>query len=85
MVESAKTALRQTAVSVFTVAAATGLTTRERMKLFQAEWAERAKNDDPFRFVDKSGRRWENAHVQMLARTTAVRGEASFRSYARNP
>lgn len=74
MAENAKTALRQTAVSVFTVAAATGLTTRERMKLFQAEWAERAKNDDPCRFVDKSGRRWENArYVQMLARTTAQR------------
>lgn len=74
MAESAKTALRQTAVSVFTVAAAVGLTTRERMKLFQAEWAERAKNDDPCRFVDKSGRRWENTrYVQMLARTTAQR------------
>ena len=74
MSESAKVALRQTVVTVFTTAAAAGLSTRERMKLFQSEWALLSKDNDPFRFVDKAGRRWENArYVQMLARTTAQR------------
>lgn len=74
MSESAKASLRQTVVTVFTTAAAAGLSTRERMKLFQSEWALLSKDNDPFRFVDKAGRRWENArYVQMLARTTAQR------------
>ena len=44
------------------------------MKLLQENWAQRAQDTNPFRFVDRAGRRWENArYVQMLARTTAQR------------
>ena len=74
MSASAKEALRLAAVDTFRAAAATGLTTRERMKLLQENWARRAQDTNPFRFVDRAGRRWENArYVQMLARTTAQR------------
>lgn len=74
MSASAKEALRIAAVDTFRAAAATGLTTRERMKLLQENWAQRAQDTNPFRFVDRAGRRWENArYVQMLARTTAQR------------
>ena len=74
MSASAKEALRLAAVDTFRAAAATGLTARERMKLLQENWATRAQDTDPFRFVDRAGRRWENArYVQMLARTTAQR------------
>ena len=74
MSASAKEALRLAAVDTFRAAAATGLTTRERMKLLQENWAQRAQDTNPFRFVDRAGRRWENArYVQMLARTTAQR------------
>ena len=74
MSASAKEALRIAAVDTFRAAAATGLTTRERMKLLQENWARRAQDTNPFRFVDRAGRRWENArYVQMLARTTAQR------------
>ncbi|HIV09865.1 MAG TPA: hypothetical protein IAC79_07115 [Candidatus Spyradenecus faecavium] len=74
MSASAKEALRLAAVDTFRAAAATGLTARERMKLLQENWAQRAKDTNPFRFVDRAGRRWENArYVQMLARTTAQR------------
>ena len=70
MSASAKEALRLAAVDTFRAAAATGLTTRERMKLLQENWATRAQDTNPFRFVDRAGRRWENArYVQMLART----------------
>ena len=42
--------------------------------LAQENWAQRAQDTNPFRFVDRAGRRWENArYVQMLARTTAQR------------
>lgn len=74
MSASAKEALRLAAVDTFRAAAATGLTARERMKLLQENWAQRAQDTNPFRFVDRAGRRWENArYVQMLARTTAQR------------
>ena len=74
MSASAKETLRLAAVDTFRAAAATGLTTRERMKLLQENWARRAQDTNPFRFVDRAGRRWENArYVQMLARTTAQR------------
>lgn len=75
---SAKTALRQTATQVFTQGAAAGLTMREQMRLFQQTWAERCKDADPYRFVDRRGRRWENArYIQMLTRTTAQRVETA--------
>ena len=75
---SAKTALRQTATQVFIQGAAAGLTMREQMRLFQQTWAERCKDADPYRFVDRRGRRWENArYIQMLTRTTAQRVETA--------
>ena len=70
----AKEALRLAAVETFRDGAAAGLTLREQMKLLQENWALAARDDAPFRFVDRAGRRWENArYVQMLARTTAQR------------
>ena len=70
----AKEALRLAAVATFRDGAAAGLTLREQMKLLQENWALAARDDAPFRFVDRAGRRWENArYVQMLARTTAQR------------
>lgn len=69
-----KAALRAAVVETFRSAAATGLTTRERMKLLQENWARQAGDTRGARFVDRAGRRWENArYVQMLARTTAQR------------
>ena len=69
-----KAALRAAVVETFRSAAASGLTTRERMKLLQENWALRAGDTQGARFVDRAGRRWENArYVQMLARTTAQR------------
>lgn len=70
----AKEALRLAAVATFRDGAAAGLTLREQMRLLQENWALAARDDAPFRFVDRAGRRWENArYVQMLARTTAQR------------
>lgn len=70
----AKEALRLAAVATFRDGAAAGLTLREQMKLLQENWALAARDDAPFRFVDRAGRKWENArYVQMLARTTAQR------------
>ncbi len=69
-----KAALRAAVVETFRSAAIAGLTTRERMKLLQENWALRAGDTQGARFVDRAGRRWENArYVQMLARTTAQR------------
>lgn len=51
---------------------------RELAKQFQAEWAIRSKDNNPFRFIDKAGRAWENArYIQMLTRTTAQRVETA--------
>ena len=69
-----KSALRAAVVETFRSAAAAGLTTRERMKLLQENWARQAGDTQGARFVDRANRRWENArYVQMLARTTAQR------------
>ncbi len=78
MSASVKAALRETAVHVFTQGAAAGLTMHEQARQFQAEWALRAKDRNPYRFVDKRGRAWENArYIQMLTRTTAQRVETA--------
>ncbi len=78
MSSSAKAALRETALSVFTSAAATGMTMAEQARQFQHEWALRSKDANPYRFIDKSGRAWENArYIQMLTRTTAQRVETA--------
>ncbi|MBR6802684.1 MAG: hypothetical protein IKM62_02555 [Kiritimatiellae bacterium] len=54
------------------------MTMRELAKQFQAEWAIRSKDNNPFRFIDKAGRAWENArYIQMLTRTTAQRVETA--------
>lgn len=78
MSASVKAALRETAINVFTQGAAAGLTMNEQARQFQAEWALRIKDADPYRFVDKAGRKWENArYIQMLTRTTAQRVETA--------
>ena len=54
------------------------MTMLELAKQFQAEWAIRSKDNNPFRFIDKAGRAWENArYIQMLTRTTAQRVETA--------
>ena len=78
MEASVVTALRQTAISVYTRAAASGMTMNEQARAFQAEWSLRVRDANPYRFIDKSGRAWENArYIQMLARTTAQRVETA--------
>lgn len=78
LADGQKAALRAAAVETFRAAAAAGLTTRERMKLLQENWARQAGDTAGARFVDRAGRRWENArYVQMLARTTAQRVETA--------
>lgn len=78
MSASVKAALRETAINVFTQGAAAGLTMHEQARQFQAEWSLRAKDRNPYRFVDKRGRAWENArYIQMLTRTTAQRVETA--------
>lgn len=78
MEASVVTALRQTAISVFTRAAASGMTMNEQARAFQAEWSLRVRDANPYRFVDKAGRKWENArYIQMLTRTTAQRVETA--------
>lgn len=78
MSASVKAALRETAINVFTQGAAAGLTMHEQARQFQSEWALRAKDRNPYRFVDKRGRAWENArYIQMLTRTTAQRVETA--------
>jgi hypothetical protein len=78
MEASVVTALRQTAMSVYTRAAASGMTMNEQARAFQAEWSLRVRDANPYRFVDKAGRKWENArYIQMLTRTTAQRVETA--------
>lgn len=80
MAANAIATLRSVVVDTFATAAVAGLTARERAKLLQTSWRARCQDDNPCRFVDRAGRRWENArYVQMLVRTTAQRIEtASF-------
>lgn len=66
--------LRRAVVEVERQAAIEGWTMDEIRKAIEDKWAEVSKNDKNFKFVDKSGRAWENGrYCQMLARTTATR------------
>lgn len=78
MAANAVATLRSVVVDTFATAAVAGMSARARAKLMQTAWAARCRDDDPCRFVDKAGRRWENArYVQMLVRTTAQRIETA--------
>lgn len=78
MAANAVATLRSVVVDTFATAAVAGLSARERAKLLQTAWAARCQDDNPCRFVDRAGRRWENArYVQMLVRTTAQRIETA--------
>lgn len=49
---------------------------RERAKDLRAAWQEKAGDQDPARFIDRAGRRWDNdRYVEMLSRTTSARVE----------
>ncbi len=66
--------LRRATVEVERQAAVEGWTRDEIRKAIEDRWAEISKDDRNFKFVDKSGRAWENGrYCQMLARTTATR------------
>jgi hypothetical protein len=66
--------LRRATVEIERQAAVEGWTMDEIRKAIEDKWAEISKNDRNFKFVDKSGRAWENGrYCQMLARTTATR------------
>lgn len=78
MAANAVATLRSVVVDTFATAAVAGMSARARAKLMQTAWAARCQDDNPCRFVDKAGRRWENArYVQMLVRTTAQRIETA--------
>lgn len=66
--------LRRATVEVERQAAVEGWTRDEIRKAIEDKWAEISKDDRNFKFVDRSGRAWENGrYCQMLARTTATR------------
>ena len=66
--------LRTAVVEALRQAQVEGLTANGTQKLLQAKWDELAGNQNAFRFVDRSGRPWEEArYLQMVVRTTAQR------------
>ncbi len=66
--------LRRAMVEIERQAAIEGWPRDKIRRAIEDRWAELSKNDSNYKFVDKSGRAWENGrYVQMLARTTATR------------
>ena len=66
--------LRFAYIDVARKAAVEGLTHAEVNKELQDRWQKDSGNESLYRFVDKSGRAWENArYFQMLTRTNAQR------------
>lgn len=66
--------LRFAYIDVARKAAVEGLTHAEVNKELQDRWQKDSGNESLYRFVDKSGRAWENArYFQMLVRTNAQR------------
>ncbi len=64
-----------------------GMTANETQKLIRDKWDDAMGDSNMFRFVDRSGRAWENArYLQMLTRTTAARvaRESSIDTFAEN-
>ena len=67
-------ALRQATLEAVRQGAAEGLTSVQIQALLKAKWQAYSTDPDNFRFVDKSGRVWNNdTYINMLARTTAQR------------
>lgn len=80
-------ALRWSLVDGGRQAAVEGLTANETQKLIRDKWDEAANDNNLFRFIDRSGRPWENArYLQMLTRTTAARvaRESALDTFAEN-
>ncbi len=74
MTDQAIAALRQAFIETYRQAAVEGMTANEASRELKRRWAEVAGNQTMHRFIDRSGRPWENArYLQMLARTTAQR------------
>ncbi len=74
MGEDIISSLRQSLVEVEREAVIEGWTMNEKQKAVQERWAELARDDSAFNFVDRSGKAWDNArYLQMLTRTTAQR------------
>jgi hypothetical protein len=74
MTDQAINALRQAFIETYRQASAEGLTANEASRELKRRWSEAAGDQASHRFIDRSGRPWENArYLQMLARTTAQR------------
>lgn len=74
MTDTAIDRLRAAFLDTYRQGAVEGWTAAETQKRMQAAWDGLAGDEDAFRFVDRSGRRWENArYLQMLHQTTAMR------------
>lgn len=66
--------LRFAVVDAFRRGAIEGLSANEMQRAIRDKWDALAGSEDPFRFVDRAGRRWEGArYLQMVTRTTAQR------------
>ena len=66
--------LRMGYVSVARQASVEGWTQAEANRALQDDWNKRTRNNNLYRFVDRSGTAWENArYFQMLTRTNASR------------
>jgi hypothetical protein len=67
-------ALRTSLIDVFRQQTLEGLTANQTQKALQTKWGELAGGIADNQFVDRAGRKWENArYLQMLTRTTATR------------
>lgn len=74
MSETGIRALRTAVVDSLRQAQVEGLTANQTQKLLQGKWDELAGDENAFRFVDRSGRPWEEArYLQMVVRTSAQR------------
>jgi hypothetical protein len=66
--------LRQATVDVYRESALSGMTLNQIHAGIQDRWDTIAGDQAAFRFVDQSGRKWDNArYLQMLVRTTTAR------------
>lgn len=68
------TSLRSAYIDVFRQGVVEGMTANEMQKALRDRWDKLAGDGNQFRFVDRAGRRWENArYLQMLTNTNAQR------------
>ena len=74
MEDSVLNNLRMGYIAVARQAAVEGWTNAETNRALQEDWHRRSGNNNLYRFVDRSGRAWENAqYFQMQVRTNASR------------